>query len=140
MNKEIQHINLTSIENPEFLKNLSYDELDVLCADLRKYIIDVISENGGHLSSNLGVVESTVALCRSYDFSKDKIIFDVGHQCYTYKILTGRNFAEIRKENGPSGFQKRNESIYDCYECGHSSTSVRAAMGIAKARDLKHDD
>lgn len=138
--EEIQHINLTSIENPEFLKNLSYDELDVLCADLRKYIVDVISKNGGHLSSNLGTVESTIALCRSYDFSKDKIIFDVGHQCYTYKILTGRNFAKIRTENGPSGFQKRKESVYDCYECGHSSTSVSAAMGIAEARDLKQEN
>ena len=94
--KEIQHINLTSIQDPKFLNDLSYDELDVLCADLRKYIIDVVSENGGHLSSNLGVVESTIALCRVFDFSKDKIIFDVGHQCYTYKILTGRDFSKIR--------------------------------------------
>ena len=140
MKKEIKHINLTSIENPKFLSDLSYDELDVLCADLRQYIVDVISENGGHLSSNLGVVESTVALCRTFDFSKDKIVFDVGHQCYTYKILTGRDFSNIRKKNGPSGFQKRSESIYDCYECGHSSTSISAAMGIAEARDLKKED
>lgn len=140
MKKEIQHINLTSIKDPKFLSDLSYGELDVLSADLRKYIIDVVSENGGHLSSNLGVVESTIALCRTFDFSKDKIIFDVGHQCYTYKILTGRDFKNIRKKDGPSGFQKRSESIYDCYECGHSSTSLSAAMGIVEARDLKNED
>ncbi|MCR5308966.1 MAG: 1-deoxy-D-xylulose-5-phosphate synthase [Bacilli bacterium] len=140
MKKEISHVNLSTIKDPKFLSNLSYSELDVLSADLRKYIIEVISENGGHLSSNLGVVESTIALCRSFDFSKDKIIFDVGHQCYSYKILTGRDFKNIRKKDGPSGFQKRNESIYDCYECGHSSTSISAAMGIADARDLKKED
>ena len=140
MKKEVTHINLTSIKDPKFLSDLSYNELDVLSAELRKYIIDVISENGGHLSSNLGVVESTIALCRTFDFSKDKIIFDVGHQCYTYKILTGRDFKNIRKKDGPSGFQKRSESIYDCYECGHSSTSLSAAMGIVEARDLKNED
>lgn len=140
MKKEITHVNLTSITNPEFLRDLSYDELDVLCCDLRQYIVDVVSQNGGHLSSNLGAVESTVALCRAFDFSKDKIVFDVGHQCYTYKILTGRDFSQIRKKGGPSGFPKRNESIYDCYECGHSSTSVSAAMGMADARVLKKED
>ncbi|MCQ2087221.1 MAG: 1-deoxy-D-xylulose-5-phosphate synthase [Bacilli bacterium] len=140
MKKEPKRINLKEIENPEFLKTLSYSELNLLSADLRQYIIDVVSENGGHLSSNLGAVESTIALCRSFDFSKDKIIFDVGHQCYTYKILTGRDFENIRKKDGPSGFPKRNESIYDCYECGHSSTSISAAMGIAEARDLKKEN
>lgn len=140
MKKEIKHVDLSSIKDPKFLSSLSYDELGVLSADLRKYIIDIISENGGHLSSNLGAVESTIALCRTFDFSKDKIIFDVGHQCYTYKILTGRDFKNIRKKDGPSGFQKRSESIYDCYECGHSSTSLSAAMGIAEARDLKNED
>lgn len=139
MKKEITHINLKEIENPDFLRNLSYDELDVLCVDLRQYILDVISKNGGHLSSNLGSVESTVALCKSFDFSTDKIIFDVGHQCYTYKILTGRDFSKIRQKEGPSGFPKRSESIYDCFECGHSSTSIGAAMGMATARDLKNE-
>ena len=140
MKKEIPHINLTSIKDPKFLHDLSYDELNVLCADLRQYIVDVVSKNGGHLSSNLGAIESTIALCRAFDFSKDKLIFDVGHQCYTYKILTGRDFSNIRKKDGPSGFPKRNESIYDCYECGHSSTSVSAAMGFAVARDLMKED
>ena len=90
MKKELKHVNLKEISNPEFLKTMSYEELNLLSADLRQYIVDVISENGGHLSSNLGVVESTIALCKSFDFSKDKIVFDVSHQCYPHKILTGR--------------------------------------------------
>ena len=135
--KEFQHIDLTKIENPDFLKSLNYKELDVLCEDIRKYLIDVVSKNGGHLSSNLGVVESTVALCRTFDFAKDKIIFDVGHQCYTYKLLTGRDLTSLRKKDGISGFQKVSESKYDHYEAGHSSTSISAANGMAIARDLK---
>ena len=137
-NKPIQHIDLHSIKNPEFLKLLSYKELDVLACDIRNYLVDVTSRNGGHLSSNLGVTDATIALCRSFDFSKDKIIFDVGHQCYTYKLLTGRNLESLRKKDGVSGFQKINESSYDHYEAGHSSTSISAALGIAYARDLEH--
>lgn len=137
--KEIQHIDLNSIENPEFLKGLSTKELNLLCEDIRKYLIDVVSKNGGHLSSNLGVVESTVALCKVFDFSKDKIIFDVGHQCYTYKLLTGRSLENLRSKDGISGFQKIAESPYDHYEAGHSSTSISAANGMAVARDLNKE-
>ena len=133
----VKHIDLTKIENPGFLKNLSYKELDVLSEDIRAELLRVTSTYGGHLSSNLGAVELTIALCRSFEFSKDKLIFDVGHQSYTYKLLTGRSLEKLRTEEGVSGFQKRSESIYDCYEAGHSSTSISAANGFAIARDLK---
>ena len=137
--KEIKHVDLTKIENPDFLKDMSYKELDILSDDIRNYIIDITSKNGGHLSSNLGVVEATISLCRNFDFAKDKIIFDVGHQCYTYKILTGRSLETLRQKDGISGFQKMNESPYDHFEAGHSSTSISAANGIAIARDLKKE-
>lgn len=137
--KEVKKIDLKSIENPNFLKDLSYKELDTLSNDIREEIIDKISINGGHLASNLGVVDATIALCRVFDFSKDKIIFDVGHQCYTYKILTGRSLERLRKSDGVSGFQKLSESPYDHFECGHSSTSISAASGMAIARDLNGD-
>ena len=139
MAKEIKHIDLTAIKDPEFLKSLSYKELDVLSDDIRKYIIDITSKNGGHLSSNLGTVEATIALCRSFDFLNDKIIFDVGHQCYTYKLLTGRQLDTLRKKDGISGFQKMKESPYDHFEAGHSSTSISAATGMAIARDARNE-
>ena len=135
----VKHIDLTKIEDPRFLKDLSYKELNVLAEDIRAELLRVTSMYGGHLSSNLGVVELTIALNRSFDFSKDKLIFDVGHQCYTHKILTGRSLEKLRTTEGVSGFQKRSESIYDCYEAGHSSTSISAANGFAIARDLKHE-
>lgn len=138
--KELRRIDLHNIANPDFLKDLSYKELDLLSDDIRKYIIEITSKNGGHLSSNLGTVESTISLCRNFDFSKDKIIFDVGHQSYTYKILTGRQLETLRKKDGISGFQKLNESPYDHFEAGHSSTSISAATGMAYARDLNGDD
>lgn len=137
--KQIRHFELSKIENPKFLKDLSFEELNVLAADIREEILRVTSIYGGHLSSNLGVVELTIALNRVFDFANDKIIFDVGHQCYTYKILTGRKLDGLRTSSGVSGFQKRNESLYDCYEAGHSSTSISAANGMAIARDLKHE-
>ncbi len=137
---KVKHIELSRIENPLFLKDLSYKELDVLSSDIRGEILRVTSTYGGHLSSNLGAVELTIALNRSFDFSKDKLIFDVGHQCYTHKILTGRSLEHLRTKDGPSGFQKRSESIYDCYEAGHSSTSISAANGFAIARDLNHEN
>ena len=137
--KPLKRINLNEIENPNFLKDLSYKELDLFSEDVRKYIIECTAKNGGHLSSNLGVVEATIALCRTFDFSKDKIIFDVGHQCYTYKILTGRSLERLRKSDGPAGFQRLSESPYDHFEAGHSSTSVSAAMGMAVARDLNKE-
>ena len=136
----MSHFDIKNIKNPKFLKEMSYKDLDILSADIREEILDVVSKNGGHLSSNLGTVESIIALCKVFDFPKDKIIFDVGHQCYTYKILTGRDLSTLRKKDGISGFQKLNESEYDCYECGHSSTSISAAMGFATARDIKNEN
>ncbi len=135
----INHIDLDNIKSPDFLKTLSYKELHVLADDLRKEIIEKTSIYGGHLSSNLGVIELTIGLNRVFDFSKDKIIFDVGHQCYAYKILTGRNLNNLRQKDGVSGFQKRSESLYDVYEAGHSSTSISAANGFAIARDLNNE-
>lgn len=134
---KVKHIDLDSIKDPKFLRDLSYEELDVLASDIRNKLVEVISNLGGHLSSNLGAVELTLALHRVFDLSKDKVIFDVGHQCYTHKLLTGRKLLNLRQENGVSGFIKLDESPYDCYEAGHSSTSISAANGFAIARDLK---
>lgn len=137
---KVKHIDLGSIKNPMFLRDLSYKELDVLACDIRKEILDVTSKLGGHLSSNLGTVELTIALHRIFDLSKDKLIFDVGHQCYTHKILTGRNLKTLRQADGISGFQRMEESVYDCYEAGHSSTAISAANGFAIARDLNNEN
>ena len=130
------------IESPSQIKDMSIDELTQLCSDIRSFLIDSISKTGGHLSSNLGIVEVTVAMHYVFDSPKDKMIFDVGHQCYTHKILTGRStqFATLRKKGGLSGYQKRSESKYDCWEAGHSSTSLSAALGYAIARDIQHED
>ena len=138
--KVIQRINLNEIKNPSFLAGLSYQELEALSKDITDYIVDVTSVNGGHLSSNLGVVDATIALCRAFDFSKDKIIFDVGHQCYTYKILTGRSLERLRQKDGVCGFQRMEESPYDHFEAGHSSTSIAVANGMAVARDLNKEN
>lgn len=124
------------IENPQFLKTLNKDELCSLASDIRQEIIEATAHYGGHLSSNLGVVELTIALHRAFDIQKDKILFDVGHQCYTHKILTGRALTNLREKNGLSGYQKRSESPYDNFEAGHSSTSLSTAQGMALARDL----
>ena len=137
--KELKHINLQEIKDPSFLHDLNFKELDLLSHDIREYIIDCVSKNGGHLASNLGVVESTIALCRAFDFSKDKIVFDVGHQSYTYKVLTGRSLERLRNSDGIAGFQKKDESPYDHFEAGHSSTSVSVCNGMAIARDAKGD-
>ncbi len=138
--KEVKRVDIKGIKNPDFVKDLSYKECDALCEDIRNEIITETSKYGGHLSSNLGAVESTVSLCRSFDFCKDKIIFDVGHQTYTYKILTGRSLEGLRTKDGISGFQKMSESPYDHFECGHSSTSISVANGMAIARDLNNED
>ena len=124
------------------LKSMNIGELNALCEELRKNIIRYVMENGGHLSSNLGMVELTVALHYVFDFPEDKVVFDVGHQCYTHKMLSGRlgGFSALRKKGGLSGFPKREESEYDCYNTGHAGTSVSAALGIAKARDLACKD
>ena len=124
------------------LKQLNNRELEALCENIRGRIISSVLENGGHLSSNLGVVELTVALHYVFDFPKDKIIFDVGHQCYAHKMLSGRmdKFSTLRKKGGLAGFPKRSESEYDSYNTGHAGTSISAALGMAKARDLAGDD
>ena len=130
---------LENINNPSDLKKLNNEQLDVLAKEIRERIIDTVSENGGHLASNLGVVELTLALHRVFDLPSDSIIFDVGHQCYTHKLLTGRQniFPTLRKQNGMSGFTNRFESEYDAFGAGHSGTSVSAALGIACANKLK---
>ena len=138
--QDVKHINLQEIKDPSFLQDLSIKELNVLSQDINEYIVDSVSVNGGHLASNLGVIDATIALCRCFDFSKDKIIFDVGHQCYAYKLLTGRSLERLRKKDGPAGFPRMDESPYDFFETGHSSTSVSAAMGMALARDLKKEN
>lgn len=135
-------MNIAQITDPQFLKSLSYPELSDLCAQLRRFILRGVSRTGGHLSSNLGVVELTVALHRVFDVPHDKIIFDVGHQSYTHKILTGRagRFSTLRQTGGLSGFQSMSESPADPYEGGHSSTSISAAAGFARARDMAGED
>lgn len=129
-------------ENIDELKKMEKDELLPLCSEIRELIIEKVTENGGHLASNLGVVELTVALHRVFDFPNDHLIFDVGHQCYTHKILTGRRggFDKLRRRGGMSGFTKREESEYDCFGAGHSSTSVSAAIGFAEAERMNGSD
>lgn len=139
MNSKTKKIDINNIKNPDFLKTMSNKELKNLSFDIRDYIIKCVENNGGHLSSNLGVVDATISICKNFNFPKDKIIFDVGHQSYTYKILTGRKLDNLRKKDGVSGFQKMSESIYDCYEAGHSSTSISAANGMAISRDLNNE-
>ena len=123
---------------PDTIKNCTRNELNVLCDELRRVIYETVMQCGGHLASNLGAVESTVALFYTFDFPQDKIVFDVGHQCYAYKLLSGRldRFSTLRQAGGISGFPKREESEYDCYDTGHAGTSVSAAIGLSKARDL----
>lgn len=129
---------LNSIKLPEDVKKLSVKECRHLAAEIREFLIKSVSETGGHLASNLGVVELTLALYRVFDFPTDKLIWDVGHQAYVHKILSGRKnmFSTLRKFNGMSGFPKTCESEYDCFNTGHSSTSASAALGFARARDL----
>ncbi len=133
---------LDKIDSPDDLKKLSIDELYVLCDEIRDMLIKTVSRNGGHLSPNLGTVELTVALHYVYDLPKDSLVWDVGHQAYTHKILTGRRdrMSTIRQKGGLSGFPKRSESKYDAFNVGHSSTSISAAYGIAKAKALKGDN
>ncbi|MBQ3286189.1 MAG: 1-deoxy-D-xylulose-5-phosphate synthase [Ruminococcus sp.] len=132
---------LSKIESPADLKALDNKQLDLLCAEIREKLIDIISVNGGHLSSNLGVVELTVALHKVFNCPADSVVFDVGHQSYTHKMLTGRYgmIDTIRREGGLSGFPKRSESDCDAFNAGHASTSISAALGIAKAKALSGD-
>ena len=130
---------LEKINTPEDVKKLNLQEKNQLAEDIRKYILEVVSQNGGHLASNLGVVELTIALHSVFNEPTDKIVWDVGHQTYVHKILTGRKeeLKNIRKLGGIAGFPKTKESAYDCFNTGHSSTSISAALGMARARDLK---
>ena len=137
MNKILEQIN-----SPEDLRRLKMVEKKTLCNEIRNEIIDVTSKNGGHVASNLGVVELTVVLHSVFNTPKDKIIWDVGHQCYAHKILTGRRqeFKTIRQLGGISGFPKICESEYDNFNTGHSSTSISVATGMARARDILKED
>src|SRR5882724_34471 len=133
---------LRQINSPDDLKKLSREQLHQLSDELRQYIIDVVSVHGGHFGASLGVVELTVALHYIYNTPYDQLVWDVGHQAYGHKILTGRrdNFATNRKYNGISGFPKRSESEYDTFGVGHSSTSISAALGMAMAAKYKGED
>lgn len=133
---------LDKIYNPNDVKKLTLKEKKQLANEIREFLIEKISKTGGHLASNLGVVEITIALLSCFDFEKDKIVFDVGHQSYVYKMLTGRKdeFDNLRKYKGLRGFPYPKESRYDYFETGHSSTSISACLGMARARDIKNED
>ena len=130
---------LNRIEKPEDVKALTVRELEQLASELRHFIIDTVSQNGGHLAPNLGTVELTLALYSVFSFPGDKLVWDVGHQAYTHKILTGRRdaFKTLRKKGGITGFPNRSESVYDAFGVGHASTSISAALGMALARDAR---
>lgn len=133
---------LDRVNSPEDIKKLNLDELNELADEIRKFLIDKVSKTGGHLASNLGVVELTLALHRVFNSPSDKIVWDVGHQSYVHKILTGRKdqFDTLRKLGGMSGFPKSNESEHDAFNTGHSSTSISAALGLARARDINKEN
>ncbi|WP_294240923.1 1-deoxy-D-xylulose-5-phosphate synthase N-terminal domain-containing protein, partial [Pseudobutyrivibrio sp.] len=133
---------LEKIKQPNDIKNLTEEELKLLPDEIRNFLIENLSKTGGHLASNLGVIELTMALHLLLDFPKDKLIWDVGHQAYTHKILTGRadEFEHLRQYGGMSGFPKRQESDCDSFDTGHSSTSLSAALGYCMARDLQGED
>src|SRR4030067_3214401 len=129
---------LDGIELPEDLKKLAIDDLPKLASEIREFIIDVVSKNPGHLASNLGVVELTIALHNCFYFKRDRIVWDVGHQAYVHKILTGRKsrFPTLRQYKGLSGFPCKTESIYDPFTSGHSGSAISSAMGISCADEI----
>ena len=133
---------LKTIDSPEDLKDISREKLHQVCDELRQYIIDVVSVHGGHFAASLGVVELSVALHYVYNTPYDQLVWDVGHQAYGHKILTGRRdeFISNRKYNGLSGFPKRSESEYDTFGVGHSSTSISAALGMSMAAKYKKEN
>lgn len=133
---------ITKINSPEDLKKLNYEDLKKLSKEIRDFLLESVSKTGGHIASNLGVVELTLAIHKVFNSPKDKIVWDVGHQAYVHKIVTGRmdKFETLRQFNGLSGFPKYNESIHDSFETGHSSTSISAGLGMAMARDVKGDN
>ena len=132
-------MNLSEITSPAAIKDMSVNELEALAGEIREKIIRTVALNGGHLASNMGAVELTIALHRVLNCPKDKLVFDVGHQCYTHKLLTGRceRFSTLRKTDGVCGFPRRDESPYDAFDTGHASTAISAALGMARARDMK---
>lgn len=134
--------NLEKEDLISIIKNSDYGDLEALAREIRDFLVEKVSKTGGHLASNLGIVETTIALHKVYDTAVDRVIFDVGHQSYVHKIITGRAgaFDTLRKYKGLSGFPKSRESIHDAYDTGHSSTSISAAMGYATARDLRNED
>ena len=133
---------LERIQKENDIKKLNSEDLECLAGEIREFLVEKVSKTGGHLASNLGVVELTMALHLICDLPKDKIIWDVGHQSYTHKLLTGRKegFEDLRSYGGMSGFPKRKESQCDAFDTGHSSTSISAGLGYVRARDLKHED
>ena len=133
---------LSRIRDYRDLKNLSEEEINILIDEIRDYIIDVTSKNGGHIGPSLGVVELTIAVLKVFDPEVDRIVWDIGHQAYSWKILTGRKeqFRTLRQYRGISGFLKRKESKYDHFGAGHSSTSISASLGMRKAKDLLKKD
>ena len=133
---------LEGIETSSDIKKLNAKQIGLLAGEIRSFLLDSVSKTGGHLASNLGVVELTLALHAVFDLPQDKLVWDVGHQCYVHKMLTGRceKFGSLRQFDGLSGFPKTNESEYDSFNTGHSSTSISAALGLAKARDLSGGD
>lgn len=133
---------LEGITNPSKIQKLNNNKIDKLAKEIREFLVENVSKSGGHLASNLGVVELTLALFKNFNFEEDRIIWDVGHQSYVYKMLTGRRnkFSTLRQFNGLSGFPKREESKYDYFDTGHSSTSLSVASGMARARDILNKD
>ena len=134
---------LEEIHSPADIKNLSLRELTALAAEMRAEIIQTVARHGGHLASNLGAVELTLALHYVFDCPEDKLVFDVGHQCYAHKMLTGRFAAlrdTLREEGGVSGFPRASESDCDAFTAGHASTAISAALGMARTRDVMGDD
>lgn len=133
---------LDQVNTPEELRKLTLAEKEKLAEEIRQFILEIVSKTGGHLASNLGVVELTIAIHSIFDTPNDKLIWDVGHQSYVHKILTGRKdkMDTLRKLDGLSGFPKLSESEYDVFETGHSSTSISAAIGMARARDILKEE
>ncbi len=133
---------LDAIHSPAEVKALSAEQVNTLCAEIREFLVASVSETGGHLASNLGAVELTVAIHRVFDTSRDRLVFDVGHQCYVHKLLTGRKeqFSTLRQFGGLSGFPKPKESVHDAFIAGHASNSVSVALGMARARTLRNED
>src|SRR5512136_406776 len=133
---------LDQIQSPSDLKKLDLEELGQLSEEIRREIISTVAKNGGHLASNLGVVELTTALHYVFDLQRDKLVWDVGHQSYVHKLLTGRKdrFHTLRQYEGISGFPKRDESPYDAFDSGHSGTSISSALGMAEARRLRGEE